>query len=112
MGSIRPARLSVFLGDVNLFHGRAHEGLVHLEGMELDSPEHRAAQNAKAFAYVRPHDLDVERHAVGAGLTSKAAHAALWRNQPRHCGRPIKWLKLIPAEAAKPADNAAPGIFD
>jgi sulfate transport system ATP-binding protein len=24
-----------FLGDVNLFHGRAHEGLVHLEGMQI-----------------------------------------------------------------------------
>src|SRR5438132_408714 len=55
-----------FLGDVNLFHGRAHEGEVHLEGMQLDSPEHADAQNAKAMAYVRPHDIEVERHRNGA----------------------------------------------
>src|SRR5262245_36782318 len=57
-----------FLGDVNLFHGRAHEGEVHLEGLQLASPEHAAAQNQKARAYVRPHDLDVERYAPGAGV--------------------------------------------
>lgn len=38
-----------FLGDVNLFHGRAHEGKIQLEGMRLDSPEHSGAQNAKAL---------------------------------------------------------------
>jgi sulfate transport system ATP-binding protein len=55
-----------FLGDVNLFHGRAHEGEVHFEGLHMDSPEHAGAQNAQAFAYVRPHDLDVQRYAPGA----------------------------------------------
>jgi hypothetical protein len=47
------------------------KGLVHLEGMQLDSPEHQQAQNAKAFAYVRPHDLDVERYSPGAGLDAE-----------------------------------------
>ena len=55
-----------FLGDVNLFHGRAHEGEVHLEGLRIDSPEHAGAQDAKAFAYVRPHDFDVQRYVPGA----------------------------------------------
>jgi sulfate transport system ATP-binding protein len=54
-----------FLGDVNLFHGRAHEGEMHIgerhAGMRLSSPEHSAAKNAKAFAYVRPHDIAVRR---------------------------------------------------
>jgi sulfate transport system ATP-binding protein len=54
-----------FLGDVNLFHGRAHEGLLHLDGVAIDSPEHANAQNAQAFAYVRPHDLDVHRYQPG-----------------------------------------------
>jgi sulfate/thiosulfate transport system ATP-binding protein len=58
-----------FLGDVNLFHGRAHEGEMLIgedhQGMRLDSPEHSAAQDAKAFAYVRPHDLDVRRYVPG-----------------------------------------------
>ncbi|MGV2481204.1 UNVERIFIED_CONTAM: sulfate ABC transporter ATP-binding protein, partial [Salmonella enterica subsp. enterica serovar Weltevreden] len=60
-----------FLGDVNLFHGRAHEGQVTLQGMQIDSPEHAEARDAKAFAYVRPHDLDVQRYAPGAGLDAQ-----------------------------------------
>lgn len=63
---------------MNLFHGRAHEGLVHLDGMQLDSPEHQAAQNAKAFAYVRPHDLDVERYSPARAWTPKAVPVASW----------------------------------
>ncbi|AMM26424.1 sulfate/molybdate ABC transporter ATP-binding protein [Variovorax sp. PAMC 28711] len=55
-----------FLGDVNLFHGRADHGAVQLDGMRLDSPEHSAARDAKAMAYVRPHDLGVERYTPGA----------------------------------------------
>jgi sulfate transport system ATP-binding protein len=59
-----------FLGDVNLFHGRAHEGEVQIgpdhHGIRLDSPEHQDAQDAKAFAYVRPHDLEVQRYTPGA----------------------------------------------
>ncbi len=55
-----------FLGDVNLFHGRAHEGQVLLDGLRLDAPEHRGTQDAKAYAYVRPHDFDVQRWSTGA----------------------------------------------
>jgi sulfate/thiosulfate transport system ATP-binding protein len=36
--------------------------------MQLDAPEHAGARNAKAFAYVRPHDLDVERYVPGTAL--------------------------------------------
>src|SRR5438445_2518691 len=42
-----------FLGDVNMFHGRAHEGEVLLDGLQIESPEHAGAQTAKARAYVR-----------------------------------------------------------
>ncbi len=55
-----------FLGDVNLFHGRADHGEVQLDGMRFDSPEHSSARDAKALAYVRPHDLSVARYAPGA----------------------------------------------
>ena len=57
-----------FLGDVNLFHGRSHEGEMLLgdtaQGVRLQSPEHAATQDAKAMAYVRPHDLDITRYAA------------------------------------------------
>jgi sulfate/thiosulfate transport system ATP-binding protein len=55
-----------FLGDVNVFHGRAHEGTVHLPGLALDSPEHAHAQDAKALAYVRPHDFDLRPYVAGS----------------------------------------------
>ncbi len=55
-----------FLGDFNLFRGRAHEGLMDLGGVHLSVPEHGAAQNESAVAYVRPHDLEVERPGAGA----------------------------------------------
>jgi len=51
-----------FLGDVNLFHGRSHEGEVTVEGMQLDGAENRGLRDGRALAYVRPHDLDVKRY--------------------------------------------------
>ena len=98
-----------FLGDVNLFHGRAHEGLVHLEGIELDSPEHQQAQNAKAFAYVRPHDLDVQRYSPGAGLDAAGRPRGIVAQLSRAIVvGPIARLELIPSDDHKPADNASP----
>ena len=69
-----------FLGDVNLFHGRAHEGEIQLGdsagGLRLASPEHSAAQDAKAFAYVRPHDLEVRRYQAGESVQAQSGIAA------------------------------------
>ena len=52
-----------FLGDVNVFHGRARGGSVDIAGLAFDSPE--ANEGAGAVAYVRPHEFDVLRHAPG-----------------------------------------------
>ena len=88
-----------FLGDVNLFHGRAHEGEVHLEGLSIDSPEHAGAQDAKAFAYVRPHDLDVQRYTPGAeGIVAQLTRAIVIG--------PIARLELVPAEEGKGGGQA------
>jgi sulfate transport system ATP-binding protein len=88
-----------FLGDVNLFHGRAHEGEVTLEGMHLAAPEHADAQNAKAFAYVRPHDLDVRRHVAGQGLDALGRPRGIVVKLERAIVvGPIARLELIPAE--------------
>lgn len=54
-----------FLGDVNLFHGRAHEGEVELGSARLEAPEHAGVQDRRAMAYVRPHDLEVRRFVAG-----------------------------------------------
>ena len=96
-----------FLGDVNLFHGRAHEGEVHLEGMQIDSPEHAGAQNARALAYVRPHDLDVRRYSPGEGLdpAGRARGVVVQLSRAIVVG-PIARLELVPVDDNKPSDNA------
>ena len=95
-----------FLGDVNLFHGRAHEGEMHIgeshSGVRLASPEHSAAQDAKAFAYVRPHDLDVQRYPstdphIASGATSGGIAAKLQR---AIVVGPIARLELLPLDRA------------
>jgi sulfate/thiosulfate transport system ATP-binding protein len=84
-----------FLGDVNLFHGRAHEGRLHLEGVAIDSPEHAQARDAKAYAYVRPHDLEVERYTPGAvGIVAELQRAIVVG--------PIARLELWPEDPQQP----------
>jgi sulfate transport system ATP-binding protein len=56
-----------FLGDVNLFHGRAHQGEVEVQGVRIASAEANTAEDAKALAYVRPHDFDIARFVPGSG---------------------------------------------
>jgi sulfate/thiosulfate transport system ATP-binding protein len=50
-----------FLGNVNLFHGRIHDGQAHLGGLTLNAPELAGADNTPAVGYVRSHDVVVER---------------------------------------------------
>ena len=67
-----------FLGDVNLFHGRVDGGTVRVEGVELASPEHGGARDAAALAYVRPHELEVERWSPGdSGIVVRLARATV-----------------------------------
>ncbi len=91
-----------FLGDVNLFHGRAHEGAIDIGGMQLAAPEHGDAQNQAAQAYVRPHDLDVERPGVGETVPARALLARLTR---AIVVGPIARLELIAVSRSKSADN-------
>jgi sulfate transport system ATP-binding protein len=88
-----------FLGDVNLFHGRAHEGEMHIgeaqHGVRLATPEHALAQDAKAFAYVRPHDLDVQRYVAGGvhiGIVAKLVRAIVVG--------PIARLEMLPNDSS------------
>ena len=54
-----------FLGNVNLFHGRIHEGRARIGDIELDAPEHADARDIPAVGYVRPHDIEVTRSRNG-----------------------------------------------
>jgi sulfate transport system ATP-binding protein len=56
-----------FLGHVNLFHGRVHEGTVRIAA--ADESEEAQAQDAPAgepvLVYARPHEMEVERQPDG-----------------------------------------------
>ena len=85
-----------FLGDVNLFHGRAHEGRLLLHGTAVDAPEYAHAIDAQACAYVRPHELEVERWSPGASgivvelqraiVIGPVARLELWPEEPTQDG--------------------------
>ena len=52
-----------FLGSVNLFHARIHDGEAHIGP---SSAPVSAAQDAATIGYVRPHELDIVRHRNGS----------------------------------------------
>ncbi len=96
-----------FLGDVNLFHGRAHEGQMHIgkynHGLRLASPEHSHAQDAKAFAYVRPHDMDVHRPVTSEDFSqdsSPSQHGILAKLVRAILVGPLARLDLVPLDAS------------
>lgn len=73
----RPASPFVyeFLGNVNLFHGRLHRGRAWIGDLEVDAPEHAEAEEMAAIAYVRPHEIEVERTRNGeAALAAQIVH--------------------------------------
>jgi len=51
-----------FLGNVNLFRGRVHEGVLEADGVTFDAPEHGGAKDAKGTGFVRPHDIEIDRY--------------------------------------------------
>ncbi len=63
----RPASEFVmdFLGRVNVFHARVVDGRAWLHDIPIDIPSGRSSDAHAAQIYVRPHELDIERHANG-----------------------------------------------
>jgi sulfate transport system ATP-binding protein len=50
-----------FLGNVNVFHGRVVEGRAVLGGMEVAYPDYPHSEERDVKAYVRPHELELDR---------------------------------------------------
>jgi len=68
-----------FLGNVNLFHSRVNAGRVQIADIEVEISSHKETQDSPAFAYVRPHDIEVLKEANGANAfeaTVNYIHAA------------------------------------
>ncbi len=55
-----------FLGNVNVFRGRVEGGRAVLSGLSVELDQHIDTHNASsANLYVRPHELEIERHLNG-----------------------------------------------
>ena len=54
-----------FLGNVNLFRGRIHEGILDAGGVSFEAPGHADTKDAFGTAYVRPHEFEIDRYAPG-----------------------------------------------
>ena len=65
-----------FLGNVNLFHGRVHDGVMATGDASFDVPDYAGVSDSKGTAYVRPHDLEIDRYTPGAdGIVVKLSRA-------------------------------------
>ncbi|MDH1675034.1 sulfate/molybdate ABC transporter ATP-binding protein [Comamonas aquatica] len=97
-----------FLGDVNLFKGRAQDGHVVLDdGTQLASSDAAGAVDRNAFAYVRPHELEVERYSPGQNTDGNGRQTGMVVQLSRAIVvGPIARLELIPTDDTQSADNA------
>ena len=97
-----------FLGDVNLFKGRASGGRIHLaEGVQLDGLQAQGAQEGStAYAYVRPHDLQVRRWTAGQGAADDTGGGIVAQLERAIVVGPIARLELVARDSTQPADNA------
>jgi sulfate transport system ATP-binding protein len=62
-----------FLGDVNLFHGRIHQGRVNIGSSELEVPEWAGSPDQAGIAYVRTYEIEVRPDSCGSGGSSLEA---------------------------------------
>jgi len=76
-----------FLGNVNLFHGRVHQGILEAAGTAFAAPDHEEVHDSNGVAYVRPHEIEVERYTQG----EKGIVAQLVRS---HAIGPLAQLEL------------------
>jgi sulfate transport system ATP-binding protein len=64
-----------FLGHVNLFHGRIRDGVLETGDTLLEAPGHQASTGAHGTAYVRPHDIEIDRYTPDAqGIVVQLEH--------------------------------------
>ena len=50
-----------FLGNVNQFKSNIHEGVAKIGAVDLKLDAHHATQNSPALAFVRPHDIEIDK---------------------------------------------------
>ncbi len=64
-----------FLGNVNVFHGQVLNGRAQLGELEIAYPDYKGRDPRAATAFVRAHELDIQRARTGNGaLRGRIAH--------------------------------------
>lgn len=64
-----------FLGNVNLFEGRVHQGVADVGGGRIVTPEHDDVVDTAGTAYVRPHDIEIADGPAGGAVEATLNHA-------------------------------------
>lgn len=83
-----------FLGNVNLFRGRVHNGYLETGDAAFHAPAHQDVRDIQGTAYVRPHDIDIERYTAGAkGLVVRLERI--------HAVGPLAQLELMRSDTAE-----------
>ncbi|MFM8443049.1 MAG: sulfate/molybdate ABC transporter ATP-binding protein [Methylococcus sp.] len=89
-----------FLGDVNLFHGRVHDGHANIGDAQVLLPEGAARQDAAIF-YVRPHEIDILRENPNGGSIAakvfdvRPLGATVWVELERRDGQGIVEVEMV-----------------
>ncbi len=67
-----------FLGNLNLFRGRARDGWLQVGEASFAVPEHRSESDVPAVAYVRPHEVEIEPVSPGGeGIPAQLSPALI-----------------------------------
>ncbi|MEK3728265.1 sulfate/molybdate ABC transporter ATP-binding protein [Lysinibacillus sp. FSL W8-0953] len=66
-----------FLGNVNLFKGRLHNGKLMQGEVALDVPDALTHTNDNVIGYVRPHDIHIEKTIIPGTVPVKISHIHL-----------------------------------
>lgn len=66
-----------FLGNVNLFKGRLHNGKLMQGEIVLDVPDALTHSEDNAIGYVRPHDIQIEKTSIPGTVPVKISHIHL-----------------------------------
>jgi ABC-type sulfate/molybdate transport systems ATPase subunit len=63
-----------FLGNMNVFHARVHDGRAMLGGVEVNWPQVPQVEGGTAPIYVRLHELDIDHSPNGSRLQATVLH--------------------------------------
>ncbi len=89
-----------FLGDVNLFHGRVHDGHANIGEAQVLLPSGPMQQETAQF-YARPHEIEIHRDSQNGGAIAATIYdirplgATVWVECERQDGQGIVEVEMV-----------------